>query len=519
MKALNAGVCSWTLLALILANPNAVQAGESNSDISLDHLKKEIQSKHKKWKAEQTSVSGLPLELKKKRANAKEGVELAEASAPSANTLTSTTATYPATLDWRNNNGNYVTPIKDQGSCGSCWVFGTTAAAESAVLISQHTPYDANPINISEQVVLSCSGGGDCNGGAFTTAAVYLSNYGAPTEACYPYTASNGSCSSACSSYQTSVYRPQYIIGSMSDGTNVDTVKRMVATYGPTAVKMYVYSDFYYYKGGIYSYTSGSYVGCHIVTIVGYDDATQSFIVKNSWGTGWGEQGFFRIAYSEMNSPVGFAINSIYAYNTSVPAIMPATTPDSQAPQIAISSPAANTTLSGKVAVSFSATDNVGITKVELYANNSLVGSSTTSPYSISLDTRLIPNGGASLIAYAYDAASNKGVSPAVNVMVSNIADTVAPSVVIQSPASGATVSGSVSISASATDNVGVAAMACYVDNVQVGSSLSGQASCNWNAKRAAAGTHVIRVDAKDAAGNVGSSSINVNVQASVRKK
>jgi C1A family cysteine protease len=61
---------------------------------------------------------------------------------------------------------------------------------------------------------------------------------------------------------------------------------------------MDVYSDFYYYRSGIYSYTSGSYQGTHGVVIVGYNDPGQYFIVKNSWGTGWGKSGFFNIAYS-----------------------------------------------------------------------------------------------------------------------------------------------------------------------------------------------------------------------------
>ena len=69
---------------------------------------------------------------------------------------------------------------------------------------------------------------------------------------------------------------------------------------------MEVYSDFFYYSTGVYHYTTGTYEGGHVILIVGYDDVNQYFICKNSWGTGWGERGFFRIAYSELNSVTQF---------------------------------------------------------------------------------------------------------------------------------------------------------------------------------------------------------------------
>ena len=74
---------------------------------------------------------------------------------------------------------------------------------------------------------------------------------------------------------------------------------------------MAVYSDFYNYVGGVYTYTSGSLVGYHAIIIVGYDDLGQYFIVKNSWGTGWGEQGYFRIAYSELTGVSEFGFETI----------------------------------------------------------------------------------------------------------------------------------------------------------------------------------------------------------------
>ena len=70
---------------------------------------------------------------------------------------------------------------------------------------------------------------------------------------------------------------------------------------------MRVYRDFFSYRSGIYSYVKGPYKGDHAILLVGYNDAGQYFIVKNSWGTGWGEAGYFRIAYSDVTSVVNFA--------------------------------------------------------------------------------------------------------------------------------------------------------------------------------------------------------------------
>ncbi len=88
-------------------------------------------------------------------------------------------------------------------------------------------------------------------------------------------------------------------------------LKNALLTYGPLVTTMNVYSDFYSYAGGVYSYVSGTLQGGHAIEIIGYDDTEQCFIVKNSWGVDWGESepgsisttGFFRIAYSELNDP------------------------------------------------------------------------------------------------------------------------------------------------------------------------------------------------------------------------
>ncbi len=117
----------------------------------------------------------------------------------------------PSHLDWRNNSGNYVTPIRDQRSCGSCWAFATTAALESATLITLGTP--GVDINLAEQILVSCSGAGSCGGGYTSYASDYFQDTGLPLESCYPYTGTNGNCGNACSNWQSSTYKIVRLVG------------------------------------------------------------------------------------------------------------------------------------------------------------------------------------------------------------------------------------------------------------------------------------------------------------------
>ncbi len=280
-----------------------------------DEVRGAIAAKSAHWLAEETSVSKLSPAEKKMRVGAfipavtKEHLLSSSGPAMSSSTYS---ATAPATLDWRNYNGNnYVTPVRDQGSCGSCWAFATTAALEANVLI-----VNGSSLNLSEQVLISCGGAGSCSGGYIDRASNYIMNTGLPPETYYVYTATNGSCSGATAGWQNYVQQISnwYWVDTVSP--TVSTIKDWLYNYGPLVTTMDVYSDFFYYSGGVYSYTSGSYQGGHAILIVGYDDANQYFIVKNSWGSGWGESGYFRIAYSELSSLVGFGQYTI-AYYTS----------------------------------------------------------------------------------------------------------------------------------------------------------------------------------------------------------
>jgi hypothetical protein len=164
--------------------------------------------------------------------------------------------------------------------------------------------------------------------------------------------------------------------------------------------------------------------------------------------------------------------------------------------------------------VSVSASDNVGVTKVDFYKDDTLFATDTTSPYEFSWDTIAVANGYHTMVAKAYDSAGNVGTSSTITVTVSNIVDSILPVVTILSPTNGATVSGTVTISASATDNVKVTFMEVYIDGIQKTSSTASSITTTWSTKlkKVTPGLHTITVKAYDASGNIGSSSSSVTV-------
>lgn len=153
-----------------------------------------------------------------------------------------------------------------------------------------------------------------------------------------------------------------------------------------------------------------------------------------------------------------------------------------------------------------------GISKVDYYVDGVLKGSATASPFTFSWDTTTSPNGSRVLIAKAYDLAGNHSNSPTVTVTVNNTVtttgDTTAPVAAITSPLSSATVSGTTTIAATATDNVAVTKVEFYVDSVLKSTSTVAPYTATWDTTTASNGTHSLLVKAYDAAGNVGSSAV-----------
>jgi len=184
---------------------------------------------------------------------------------------------------------------------------------------------------------------------------------------------------------------------------------------------------------------------------------------------------------------------------------------DTQVPSVAITSPAASAQVSGTLSVQITASDNVGVTSVKLYAGATLIGSDTAAPYAINLNTTTYANGALQLTARAYDAAGNEALSSAVAVTVYNApADTTAPTATITAPTANKTVSGTVTVKSIAADNVAVATMTLYIDNVKLCTGTSTALNCAWNAAAATRGTHVIKLTATDTSGNAKTTQVSV---------
>lgn len=216
----------------------------------------------------------------------------------------------PDVLDWRAKNG--VTGIRDQGNCGSCWAFGTLGSFESLLMIKQDTTVD-----LSEQHLVSCNNSGyGCNGGWW--AHDMLVDPGAVLESDFPYVASDVPCGGPYN-YPFKLTGWGYVDGE-DQVPSIEKIKDAVYNYGPLSVAVYVGSAFQAYTGGVFDRDeapSNGFFSCvapskvnHAILIVGWDDSKEAWIIKNSWGDGWGENGFMYIKYGTSN--VGFAAAFVY---------------------------------------------------------------------------------------------------------------------------------------------------------------------------------------------------------------
>jgi cathepsin B len=183
--------------------------------------------------------------------------------------------------------------IRDQQQCGSCWAFGATEALSDRFYIEEGLDYVLSP-----QHLVSCDTGNyGCNGGYLNVAWNFMASTGVATDECYPYTSGNGDsgvCKSTCADGSEMVkHHAEKIQGT----GNVKKTMQAIQKDGPVEAAFTVYQDFMNYKSGIYHHVSGGMLGGHAIKAVGWgtEGGVDYWIMANSWGTSWGEDGFFKI--------------------------------------------------------------------------------------------------------------------------------------------------------------------------------------------------------------------------------
>ncbi|CAF0974312.1 unnamed protein product [Adineta steineri] len=211
--------------------------------------------------------------------------------------VSNSNASLPDSVDWRNQN--VVEPVKDQGACGSCWAFSAAGAIESAYAIKTSTL-----VSLSEQQLVDCSrgdGNGGCNGGFTDDAFVYVINAGGiETESSYPYKTVDQTC--MFNATDISVKVCDFV--QLASGDEA-ALQQAVATIGPISVSIdESHSSFQFYQSGVYNEPACSQtILTHAVLVIGYgtEGDLDYWLIKNSWGTSWGEQGYIKMTRNQNN--------------------------------------------------------------------------------------------------------------------------------------------------------------------------------------------------------------------------
>lgn len=198
----------------------------------------------------------------------------------------------------------YVTPVKDQ-QCGNCWSYSAMGAYEASYKRVNGAVADA-----SEQYVVNCSGGGDCGpaGGLAFKVFDWMvdNNKNVTTEAALPDAGVVGSC--AAGTPTTQYYATDWGVvdpsGDILKIASVASIKAAICKYGPVAASVYVTDAFQDYTNGVFNETPSNYANPstnHAIVLCGWDDDKHAWLLKNSWGTDWGEDGYMWIDYNTNN--------------------------------------------------------------------------------------------------------------------------------------------------------------------------------------------------------------------------
>lgn len=229
--------------------------------------------------------------------------------------LPSSSRNLPSSLDWRNQG--VVTPVKNQGRCGSCWIFAALGSIESTYLLNGKTKN--THFDLSEQQLVDCARDNGCNGGTSKMAFEYVKNNFATYERYLQYRARNSQCPSNIDEYPEAASIKNYCIrsrlhysnGFQTEELSDEDIQSALVEFGP----LYIGIDSNplisrNYRGGVMDDSSCTKDINHAVVLVGY--TPDAWIVKNSWGRGWGEDGYFRMVRNKnmcgINTEIAYGI-------------------------------------------------------------------------------------------------------------------------------------------------------------------------------------------------------------------
>lgn len=230
-------------------------------------------------------------------------------------------ASVPSSFDWRSRNK--VTPVRSQQNCGSCWAHAALASLEGVMLIRGRTKKTANKLDLSEQHLVQCAKPGTgCNGGNSYMVFSYLRDHGVNYESEMPYTAKNGYCPSGKFPNRYTIKIKDFCVRSSLGHnaarevtterlTDQDIINSLVQ-FGPLYMTVNTKGFSKNYRGGVMNWAgcgSNSKVD-HAIALVGYTPG--SWILKNSWGTSWGNAGYFEVVRGQnwcgINSEIAWPI-------------------------------------------------------------------------------------------------------------------------------------------------------------------------------------------------------------------
>ncbi|MFY7865834.1 C1 family peptidase [Roseateles sp.] len=273
-------------------------------NLDINTLSKDLNLAKARWTARQTPQSMLTDSQKMALLGVIFTKEFIDAGAAPAAQSKAAPAFAPA-VDWRNRNGNHVTSVKDQKNCGSCVSFCCTALVESMASIEK-----GQLLNLSEaDAHFGSSHGASCSGWNANDCLEQIKVRGVVPDALFPYMAAFEN------PPQSSPAEPHYWIphaGAIpnraasaikinSHGllSSIVDRKNYLSNVGPCSASFDVYDDFFSYGSGVYHHVSGVYRGGHCVEVIGYSEAEQCWICKNSWAESFGMAGYFKIGYGE----------------------------------------------------------------------------------------------------------------------------------------------------------------------------------------------------------------------------